>query len=714
MDLTVQNTIAWHDRNTSQHKALVDEWAGKGFRTLSLSVYGSPQDPRFAAVMVKRPVVQAESQFGPTNQAGIQKAFDDMAKQGRGPYILTATGPAGSAQFAGSFTPMSQIPLTRLNLTGPQFTKLNNEQLAAGNILVWADAFGTPQDTRYTAIWGPNPTRVASNVEAIDEGGATLQARFDAMTSMWSRPAHLSVTPSGRLLEQFVDSTIGPWSSRVGLTSADYQALFDAESAAGRMPLRVSASGTGSATRFAAIFVDRDHADARTFRKSGPTTVSAIDAAMEAFMKDADIRGASLAITRGTQLVYAKGYTNAEPAGIYPDVQPTTLFRQASVSKVFAAVAMYRLMQLQPNITLNTTMQSVLHLTQPDGSAPKDSRFKDIKLRHLLESTSGLPQGAIWQVEQAAKAFNKPLPATPAQLASYGASLTTMAAPGTKTNVVYGNFDYFLLSQVVAKLAGAGSFEAALQTLVLAPLGMTRTRGSRSLVGSQAADEARHHVRTFDGNGLWPLRTDPSLRSAAKPTVPTQYGGWDSEMLDGCGGLSSAAVDVARIVAMLSDHTGNPLLSTASIDAMLQNAATATSTLSGPDAHGYHGFDWGFAYDVQNHVYRAAKGGWLAGTQTEVYFTTGGFGIVMLRNGNDRPGSKTEWYKPVLKAAVAHDWPSTDLFPGFGMPALDPQMVPLPFKEQLVPSNALQLVQASIARDLEAARRPAAIKVPAR
>ncbi len=55
MTLTSQNVVASHDRTTAQHKALLDDWGGKGFRTLSRSLYGTPQDPWYAAVVVARP-----------------------------------------------------------------------------------------------------------------------------------------------------------------------------------------------------------------------------------------------------------------------------------------------------------------------------------------------------------------------------------------------------------------------------------------------------------------------------------------------------------------------------------------------------------------------------------------------------------------------------------------------------------------------------------
>jgi hypothetical protein len=398
--LTAQNTIAWHDRSTDQHKALVDDWAGKGFRTLSLSVYGTPQDPRYASVMVKRPAVIATKAFYSRTQAGIQQAFDEMARQGWGPYILTATGPAANPVFAGVFTPMNAIPVTRLSLTGQQFADLNEAQQAAGRILLWADAFGTPDDTRYTAIWGPNPAHEAWNVDALDEGGADLQARFTAMQSSWARPALVSVTPSGRHMEMFVDSVIGRWSSRVGMTRAEYQAEFDARAADGLF--RSGCRRRGGRRRAL-----RPPSSPRATRPSrAPPRAGAGDGggdrrgdgdvpARPQHPRDLAGRGA------GTRLVYAKGYTFAEAS--YPDLAPTTRYRQASISKAFAAVAIWRLIQ-QKQLTLDTTLQSVLNLTQPDGTAPKDPRFKDVRIRHLLESTSGINQGLVWACVEAAAA----------------------------------------------------------------------------------------------------------------------------------------------------------------------------------------------------------------------------------------------------------------------------------------------------------------------
>lgn len=701
MTLTAQNLVAWHDRDTASHVAERDKFAEKGFRPLSLSIYGSPNDPRFAAVMVKRPQVIATRSFINMSQSEYQKVFEDQAKEGFGPFIITATGPKNSAVFAGSFRKFSNIPLTRSNLSKDEFIELNKQQHDAGKILIWADCFGTSNEPRYCAIWGPNPEKVAWNIDAVDEGGDKLQQRFEAMTGMGARPALLSVTPSNNLMEMFLDSHIGPWTSKVGMTSAEYQAAFNSNAEAGRWPICVSASGSGNGARFAAIFATREEISPRTFRMTGTSPVAAIDAKMKNYVESENLRGAALAIVKGRRLVYARGYTNAEAS--YPDVQPTTLFRQASVSKSFCAVAVWELIE-RGDLTLNTTMQSVLNLKQLDGSDPKDSRFADVRIRHLLTSTSGIPQGGVWGAVEASQAANGTLPSNGTEVARWIAGLDMMGNPGDQQNVVYGNTDYFLLSLIVARKMNATSFEAALKKLVLDPLGQTRTRASRSLTGDQPSDEARYHMTVHDpeaGWALFQLECGASDRTQARPLVPTHYGTFDLEMFDGCGGLSSAVVDVARLCAMFSCRNNNPVLKKDTIDDMLAAAVEATSELTGPDAHGYHGFDWAFNVDLEKHQVMFSKGGWLPGMGTYFIGTSGGLFYIIAQNGNSPKGDGVNWYDEIRPIVEAHDWATADLFPNFGMTSLPGPAVELaqkPFKQKLTVKQSMDMVQRSVSR----------------
>jgi len=90
-------------------------------------------------------------------------------------------------------------------------------------------------------------------------------------------------------------------------------------------------------------------------------------------MKSHGIRGAALALTGGTRLLYAQGYTLAEAK--YSSVKPTTLFRLASCSKSFAAVAAWKLIQDDKSFTLDTTVQDVMGLTRSQAAlAPASPR----------------------------------------------------------------------------------------------------------------------------------------------------------------------------------------------------------------------------------------------------------------------------------------------------------------------------------------------------
>src|SRR5216110_1476752 len=71
---------------------------------------------------------------------------------------------------------------------------------------------------------------------------------------------------------------------------------------------------------------------------------TAFDAEMDAFMRARDVPGGALAVVKGKRLVYAKGYGWANREKQTP-VVPESLFRIASISKPFTAVAVMQLVE---------------------------------------------------------------------------------------------------------------------------------------------------------------------------------------------------------------------------------------------------------------------------------------------------------------------------------------------------------------------------------
>ncbi|QMW24755.1 serine hydrolase [Sandaracinobacteroides saxicola] len=282
--------------------------------------------------------------------------------------------------------------------------------------------------------------------------------------------------------------------------------------------------------------------------------------------------------------------------------------------------------------------------------------------------------------------------------------------PGSMTNCVYGNSDYLLLSLILAKKMGVNSFEAALSSLVLNPLGQTRTRGSRSDPDNQVDGEARHHMTVHsvrDPNDpsdkrweLFHFDCGSSVRHTDERLVAKHYGCWDYEFLDGCGGLSAGIVDMARLCALFAARQNNPVLDTDTLTDMLTAARVATDTLTGPDAHGHHGFDW--VANAGSNRWTYSKGGWLPGQGTVLTGDTGGYFYCIAQNGNTHTGYKLEWLDPLKAIVENRDWGSTDHFPAYGMAAL-PQtgsMSAQQFKlsRKLEQRGATRTLEASMAR----------------
>ena len=99
----------------------------------------------------------------------------------------------------------------------------------------------------------------------------------------------------------------------------------------------------------------------------------------------ARIPGLALAIVRGDQIVYLKGYGRADASG--RPVTPQTPFLIGSITKSFTALAVMQLVEAG-TVDLDAPVQRYIpwfRVADPRASA-------QITVRHLLTMTSGLPQ----------------------------------------------------------------------------------------------------------------------------------------------------------------------------------------------------------------------------------------------------------------------------------------------------------------------------------
>jgi hypothetical protein len=501
--------VAWHGETPPNHEAKTLKYVAEGYRFVSLSIYGDVNAPVYAAVMVKQNPPPEQRDFPLMTAAQWQQTFDKQAAEGFGPVILAATGSASDPRFAAVFQPQNPIALTRHGLvSNPQGTLADQTSIQGmdyfartnGMILRWAASYGSGNDPRFAAIWVPNTDATLWNNDGLTESATDYQARFNAETAAWCRPSFVTLDADNAYLSLFVADEVGDWVARHNMTPAGYQSEFDAWTKKGYFPSCVQAAGANAASaRLAAIFVKSTEPIKKRFTATGPVANADIDAVMEKTMATyPPVRHAALAIVHGTQLVYARGYTLAEPD--WPVVRATTFFRLASGSKTVTALAVFQLIE-SGQLALTDPVQKFLQLRTPSGGQPVDPEFGSITVQQLLEHTSGLKTDEFADATAVVNAFHSAglpasLPVNQTMTDQYIATLARDFDPGTTQK--YSNCGYYLLGRLVAKLRGTASPIDAYRKHLMAPLGITRIRSAVDLLKAQPTDEARYQAASFD------------------------------------------------------------------------------------------------------------------------------------------------------------------------------------------------------------------------
>src|SRR4051794_29958539 len=119
--------------------------------------------------------------------------------------------------------------------------------------------------------------------------------------------------------------------------------------------------------------------------KANPN-LSSFDRVMEKVVREHHVPGAALAVARNGRIVYSRGFGYADLDKKEP-VEPNSLFRIASVSKPFTAIAVLQLVQ-SGKLHLNDKVFHVLELKVPvpeETSVKFDERWKDVTILDLLQ-----------------------------------------------------------------------------------------------------------------------------------------------------------------------------------------------------------------------------------------------------------------------------------------------------------------------------------------
>jgi len=493
---------AYHGVTSAQHQSNFNHLSAQGFRMISLSVYGHPSDARYAAVWVQREGPAWVAVHG-VDAAGYRSFFNNSTTKGFVPVLVSATGEATNAIFAAVFEQGIAGPwLARHGMTSGLSTQAGTFQHLSVTahdqklVLRSCAIYGTAADRRYAAVWHANPNFVKWHVHAGDTAG-DYQTAFNAETQLPGfrlagyRPAYVALSSDQIYCSVFKDDVVGPWVARHGMTAAEYQAEFDAQNAKGFFPICVQGGGSGGATRYAAIFTQRDIPLGREWIVTG-TPVPALagfDQAMQNFMQANGVRAGQLTIARDGVVKLARAYTWAEPG--YRTTQTSDRFLLASCSKMFleaAVQALYDGKKLSPT----TTVYPLLGFAHP-----ADLRSDTITIQQLLYHIGGYDDRAVsdggsgfdptYEMRKIALDQSLSHPATKLDIARYMYARPLDFAPGAKSQ--YSNYGYLLASAAVEKVTGILFFDFIKETL-LQPAGITDVIVSSTTAAQRAPDEA--------------------------------------------------------------------------------------------------------------------------------------------------------------------------------------------------------------------------------
>jgi CubicO group peptidase (beta-lactamase class C family) len=258
-----------------------------------------------------------------------------------------------------------------------------------------------------------------------------------------------------------------------------------------------------------------------------------IDVVISNSLKELGFRTATVAVSRGTNVLYARGFgwKNAARTDV---IQPNAILRTASNTKMLAMACIQALIR-EGKLTLTSKVFPLLAIA-PSGPVG-DPRLNDITVNQLLEhsggwdgSISGDFQGLIWP---AARALGKQT-ITMRDAVSYLQTRPLDFTPGTKQ--VYSNVGYMVLAVLIEHLSGK-TFIEYLRSAVLPADLVNEFIAAREFAVD--ADPREPDYVSFNT-----ACSIAAMLSCVR--VPASYGGLGIELSGGAGSIAFSAPGVVK------------------------------------------------------------------------------------------------------------------------------------------------------------------------
>jgi N-acyl-D-amino-acid deacylase len=370
------------------------------------------------------------------------------------------------------------------------------------------------------------------------------------------------------------------------------------------------------------------------------------------------VSGGSLAVARHGKLVLVRGYGFANRERGIP-VEPSSMFRLASLSKTVTAVAVLQLVQ-EGRLGLDDKVLPILDDLGPRPGRITDARVRDITVRHLLQHSGGWSRTRSGDVvfmpgaADAAKRQRGPLPPDCPTVLRDTLERQLDFTPGDR--FAYSNVGYCILGRVIERVTGT-AYEAHVRTRVLAPAGVAGMKIGRTL------DAAAGEVTYYD----FEAKTVRAVPGLGLKVAPRPYGEFVIETMDAFGGWIGTPADYLRFILAIDGRRGPPLLNLATLAQMNAPSRLPTESSAADDLTAK-----GTEYALGTYVRQRQDGGvnlWHSGSLpgTSALAVRAGDGFVWVAVFNGRPENRYAWRAEIDRGLWAargkvRNWPDGDLF----------------------------------------------------
>jgi hypothetical protein len=248
-----------HGVNSAAYQAWIDAMRKEGYRAITVSAYGAPADPHYAASAIKDGKNYPWEARHNLTTAQHQKTFNELSKKGYRAICFSVYSHNKDFNVASLWVKDGANFgwVGKTGMTAVTFQKEFDANVKRGLRALQIQGYPAGKETHFAAIFvaDGNKTWVARHhINAAD-----YQRMFDEWPKKGYRPLSISAYPAGsetRFAMTFVKDGVSVDSeARHGLTAAQYQAEFTRLSKLGYRPLQVCGYPVGKETRYAAVFV---------------------------------------------------------------------------------------------------------------------------------------------------------------------------------------------------------------------------------------------------------------------------------------------------------------------------------------------------------------------------------------------------------------------------------------------------------------------------